>query len=282
MTPTFACDQCVVDRRRQPPANHGDSGRKRDNVTGMNTHDVQQRFDQAADTFDSADFVHARARDGLFARLDPMTLDAQMIVDLGAATGSSGQRLAKRFRRAKVVSIDISRGMLKKVAGRSSWFSKTAAVQADAARLPLADQSVDLVFANLLLPWVTDRAPVFAEVARVLRKDGLFMFSTFGPDTLAVPGHTPFADMHDVGDELLRAGLRDPVLDVDRLTVSWKDPTALQRDLAGMGAGDFAPAGPEVLELDFELVFGHSWGPGEPLAPGVVKVDIGSITKRKR
>lgn len=247
----------------------------------MTIRDIQQRFDRAADSFDGVDFVHAATRNGLLARLEPMTIDARTIVDLGSATGSAGRLLQKKFRRSTIVAIDLSIRMLEKAAKRKTWFSRSGAVQADAGKLPLADHSVDMVFANLLLPWVDDRTTVLAEVARVLRRDGLFLFSTLGPDSLAGIGGGPFADMHDVGDELVRAGLRDPVLDVDRLKVSWKDAGSLRRDLAGMGAGEFPVTEIDVLELDFELVYGHSWGPGERISRGEVKIDIGRITRRK-
>jgi len=151
----------------------------------MTARDLQRRFDRAAETFDSADFVHSETRQGLLARLEPMTIEAGTIVDLGSATGASARALRRRFRRAAVVAIDISLPMLERSGRRSSWLSRRPAVQADATRLPLADHSVDLVFSNLLLPWIGERDRVFAEVARVLRSEGLFVFSTLGPDSLA-------------------------------------------------------------------------------------------------
>ena len=105
-----------------------------------------------------------------------------------------------------------------------------------------ADASVDVVFANMLLPWIDDPAAAFAEIARVLRQDGLLAFATLGPDSLLelrdawrtadAGAHVKqFADMHDIGDALVRAGLRDPVLDVDRLSVTYRNSAALFRDI---------------------------------------------------
>ena len=278
--------------------------------------DVRRRFDRAAASFDNADFVHRNTRDGLFSRLEPVVIDARTIVDLGSATGAATVRLARRFRGARVIAVDLSRAMLEKCRDRQSWFSKTSVVQADAAALPFANESVDVVFANLLLPWVTDPASVAAEVARVLRKDGLFAFATLGPDSLlplrnawreADPGGhehvNRFLDMHDVGDALVRSGLRDPVLDVDRLTVTYNDVEGLFRDLTATGArnalGNRDPgllgkarfaAVRERLEagatdgrisLDLELVFGHCWGAGPRPSGGEVRIDPGLITRRK-
>lgn len=246
----------------------------------MNRTDDRQRFDRAADSFDSADFVHAAARDGLFERLAPMTIEARTVVDLGSATGSSAYRLRKRYRRALVVPVDQSIRMLQKAARRSSLFSRLPAVQADAAALPFRDHSIDLVFANLLLPWVRDRAPVMAEVARALAANGLFVFSTLGPDSLRGLRHEAFADMHEIGDELVRAGLLDPVLDVDRLNVTYRDRQSLARDLRAVGMGDCLPEQLESLDIELELVFGHCWGSGAVRERSEIRIDPGRIGRR--
>jgi len=276
--------------------------------------DIRRRFDRAADSFDDADFVHRETRDGLFARLSPVVVDADVVVDLGSATGNATAALAKRFRGAQVVAVDLSHAMLRRCRDKRSWFSKVSVVQADALALPLADQSVDVVFSNLLLPWITDPAAIAAEVARVLRKDGLFAFSTLGPDSLLELREAwrqidnyehvnRFLDMHDVGDALVRAGLRDPVLDVDRLTVSYDDTHAVFRDLTANGGRNALEhrspglhgrsrfrAMQDALEatrvdgrfrLDLELVYGHCWGGGPRRQDGQIRIDAGSIPVRK-
>ncbi|HKZ73052.1 MAG TPA: methyltransferase domain-containing protein, partial [Steroidobacteraceae bacterium] len=121
------------------------------------------------------------------------------------------------------------------------------AVCADALRLPFGPESVDLVFSSLMLQWCDEPHAVFAEVRRVLRPGGFFAFSTFGPDTLremraawsAADGFTHvnrFIDMHDVGDALVRGGFTEPVMDVERICVTYQDVFALMRDLKAIGA----------------------------------------------
>lgn len=281
----------------------------------IRTTDVCRRFDKAADSFDDADFVHGAVRDGLFARLEPLVIDAKTVVDLGCATGAATKPLSKRFRGAHIIAVDLSSRMLQRCASKQGWLSKTTVLQADARDLPFDDHSVDVVFSNLMLPWVDDPAPVAAEVSRVLRKEGLFLFSTLGPDSLldlrrawlAVdddPHVNSFLDMHDVGDALVRSGLRDPVLDVDRLTVTYESAEALFRDLTAAGARsalrhrrpgltgrgrfdamrnalqDAATGG--RLQLDLELVFGHCWGSGLQQTGGDVRIDPLSIPVRGR
>lgn len=277
--------------------------------------DVRRRFDQAASGFDEADFVHSVTRDGLFERMAPVVIDARVVLDLGCATGSATLSLAKRFRGATILAVDLSLPMLQVCRTKRGWFSKTSAVQADASALPFADQSVDVVFANLLLPWVNEPAEVALEVSRVLRKDGLFVFASLGPDSLLEIRNAwagvddrshvnRFLDMHDIGDLMVRAGLRDPVLDVDRLTVSYNDADDLFRDLTAAGARNslqdrnrslvgrkhfgtmrqrLENARPDGrIELDLELVYGHCWGGRPPLPEGDVRIDASAIAVRKR
>lgn len=123
-------------------------------------------------------------------------------------------------------------------------------IAADAERLPLAAGSVDLILANQLLPWCRPER-VFAEACRVLGPDGLLLFSTLGPDSLAelrrawaaaddqIHVHG-FFDMHDLGDQLIAAGLEDPVVDVDRITVTYPSVEALVADFRACGAVNIA------------------------------------------
>lgn len=277
----------------------------------MKVRDVQRRADRAAAHFDAADFVPAMTREGLLRRLAPLTIDAATVLDLGAATGAAGRPLAKRFPGAQVVAVDLSRAMLR-ASRRRRWFGRGLCVQADARALPFAAQSVDVIFANLLLPWTDEPLAVFREAARVLRAEGVLAFSTLGPDSLAElreawervdgePRANPFVDMHDLGDAAVRAGLRDPVLDVDRVTVTYETPERLFGDLAAVGSRRAPPSRRTLtgrgrfdrmlaaledgrrgglLGVGLELVYGHCFGPG-PRAAGEVRVSAETIGRRR-
>ena len=282
-------------------------------TSGLRAHDVERRLDRAAGSFDQADFVHGVTRDGLLARMRPMTAEATVVLDLGAATGSAVPLLQKRFRRARVVAVDRSASMLRIARSKRGLLSKQREIQADARALPFADASIDVVFSNLMLPWLDSPDAAFTEIARVLRKDGLFAFSTLGPDSLleirrawqAADEAThvkQFPDMHDVGDALVRAGLRDPVLDVDRLAVSYGSSDALFRDLTAVGARNSLRGrqpglmGRDRLQrfvdslftagtgcsLTLELVYGHCWGAGTHRSGGDVAVDASKIPFRRQ
>jgi malonyl-CoA O-methyltransferase len=248
------------------------------------------------------------------ARLAPLLVEAKTVVDLGAATGASSRLLERRFKGAKLVCVDIAIEMLRRGRARKAWLAKTAFAQASARQLPFADQSVDVVFSNLLLPWIDDPAAVFSEVARILRKGGLFAFATLGPDSLqeinrawaTVDGAAHvnrFFDMHILGDGLVNAGLQDPVLDVDRLAVKYSNSANIFKDLTMVGARnalrerapgltgkqrfarmraalDSAAVDSEIT-LDLELVYGHCWGAGPKNDPANYRIDANQIPVRR-
>ena len=276
--------------------------------------DIQRQFDRAASHFEQADFVHAVTRDGLVSRLEPLLIDGYTILDLGSATGTTGRQLRRRFRRAHIVSLDISRAMLEQARRRKSLLSKSSFVLADAEMLPFASGTFDLVVANQLLPWIADPGAVFREVARVLGKGGVFAFATLGPDSLreiagawaevdAGEHVNRFPDMHDIGDSLVNAGLADPVLDVDRLAVTYENPEKLFVDLTRAGARNALAGrhrgltgrrrfqamkqaldqsgGEGQILLDLELVYGHCWGTGPKNDPADFRIDANRIPLRR-
>ena len=283
--------------------------------------DVQRRFDRAAARFDEGNFVHRHAARGLYERMAPMLVHVRTILDAGSATGTASFELAKLYRGSHIIRLDRSLNMLKhgrKRNLRSAWLlrgARVGEVQADATALPLQAGSVDLVFANMLMPWLDDLQAFFAEVGRVLRKDGLFAFSSLGPDSLLELRHawamvdngehvSSFIDMHDVGDALLRSGLREPVLDTDYLTLRYRNADGFLSDLSRAGArnclvgrrtsltgrGSFADMKRALdssrrdgeLPIRLELVFGHAWGGGPRQTPGEFNVDVGAIGRRRR
>lgn len=276
---------------------------------------VRRRFDRASPTFDDADFVHRHAAHGIYERMSPMLVNVRTILDAGAATGGATRELARRFRGSRIIGLDHSLEMLRVARKKRSRFARVSELQADACALPLKSGCVDLVFANMLLPWIGDVDRLFAEINRVLRKDGLFVFSAPGPDSLMElrrawatvdPGEHvhAFMDMHDVGDALIKGRMREPVLDVDYLTVTYRDADALIDDLTRAGARNslagrrptltgkrrfeqmrraldsFCAGG--ALRCRLELVFGHAWGSGPAPAPGEFHIDPGRIGRRSR
>lgn len=272
---------------------------------------VRRRFDRAADTFAQADFVHQHCLAGLFERLEPMSLEPRRILDLGGGSGRGSRDLRKRYKRSQIVTLDLSLPMLRAAKAARSRFARQSEVQADARLLPFADDSFDMVIANLLLPWLDDLAPALSQISRVVRPGGLFAFATLGSDSLRElrdawgddPYHVrAFPDMHVVGDALVHARLADPVLDVDPLTIRYRSAQALFRDLTATGGRNalaarrasltgkerFArmlsqlepPAGSDTFDLHLELVFGHAWGSAALPDRGEFRISPDAIGRR--
>jgi malonyl-CoA O-methyltransferase len=279
---------------------------------------VRRSFDRAATTYDAAAVLHAEVRGQLLARLDLMKLVPRVVMDAGAGTGHAAQALIRRYPKATVVALDTSQRMLQAAGRRQSWLRRFSRVCADAARLPFADGSVDLILSNLMLQWC-DPDAVFAEFRRVLGPHGLVSFTTLGPDTLrelrsawrAADSRThvnQFMDMHDIGDALIRSGFASPVLDVERYTLTYPDVRRVAADLKNTGAhnatmgrtrgltgrGRFAAfqQAYETFRRDgrlpatYEVVFGHAWAPGTPAArhsgPAGATVSLDEVKQQLR
>lgn len=279
---------------------------------------LRRRFDAAAETFDRAAVLHEEARSRMLERLTLFGLEPERVLDIGAATGAGSAALATLYPDAQVVAVDASLPMALRAAANAPGVSVLAG---DAHELPIEDHSVDLVFANLLLPWVEPQL-VLAEFARVLREDGLALFTSFGPDTLLelrrawagiddrIHVHG-FIDMHDLGDLVARAGLSEPVMDVDRLEMRYSSLGTLVADLRETGAVNSASggptglmgrkrwqafenalrsrSGPDGLSVTIELIFGQAWSVGRRAAPtpadGVARIaaeDLAKTVKKAR
>jgi malonyl-CoA O-methyltransferase len=272
---------------------------------------VRRAFERAAATFDSAAVLHHEVGQRMAERLALIKLRPDAILDAGCGTGDAMTELRTRFPPASILGVDVARAMLVAARLRSAaaavpersllgrWLGPRGGAQgaaafvcADACRLPFAGGRFDLVWSNLTLQWVNEPPRAFTEFHRVLRVGGLLMFTTFGPDTLqelraafagvdrAIHVHR-FIDMHDLGDMLVHAGFAEPVMDMEKLTLTYTDAGGLMRDLKATGAQNAAVGRPRGLmgrarwrsvlaalerfrregrlPATFEVVYGHAW-----------------------
>ena len=208
---------------------------------------ARRSFDQAAAGYDAVAVLQHEIGRRVLERLSFMRVSPQRVVDLGCGTGLTTDALLKLYPKSQLVALDFSMGMLQQTRRRGRWLRRPRCLCADLDALPLASASCDLVFANAALQWSSDPASVFRDIQRVLRPGGLVIFTSFGPDTLVElrtawaevdenPHVHGFIDMHDYGDMLMQAGFADPVMDVERMTLTYDDPLQLMREIRAIGA----------------------------------------------
>lgn len=216
---------------------------------------IARSFGRASESYEAAAQLQAMAREELLSRLAHFRLAPRVVLDLGAGTGAAAPMLRQRFPRSLVIAADLSPAMLHQAQARlgplERWFDwgqrRFSCLAADAAQLPLADGSVDLVFSNLMLQWCDDLDATLAQIRRVLAPGGLLLCSTFAAGTLqelraawasidTAPHVNDFVDLHDFGSALVRAGFTEPVLDVDRHLHWYADTRALMAQIRAWGA----------------------------------------------
>lgn len=259
---------------------------------------VRRAFARAAPNYHQHDFLAREVDRRMLERLDYVRVTPQRVIDIGCSQGASLPALRTRYPEALTLGVDFSPAMLQAAqAAQPTWrkwlpFVKPSAtlLAGDATHLPLRAASAGLVWSNLLLHWLDDPRPMFAEAHRVLEVGGLLMFSTLGPDTFKELraslrdgyAHTQrFADMHDLGDMLVHAGFADPVMDMEVLTLTYENFDALLAELrqsggrcamharrhglsgkAAWSAARQAYAAQAVdgrLPVTIELIYGHAW-----------------------
>ena len=259
--------------------------------------DLDQRhivsaFGRAAASYARHATLQRDVEDLLLERLEYVREAPARVLDVGSGPGRGTAALRKRFSSAHVIALDIATPMLTQI--RPGWLRPITRVCADARELPFADASVDVLYSNLCLQWIEDLPALFNEFRRVLRPGAYVAFSTFGPDSLyelrsawSAADDTPhvngFLDIARVGDALIAAGFRDPVLDVEHFTLAYDDAFGLMRDLKGIGATNadvhrtrgltgktrlqrmiaayerFRADG--KLPATYEIIFAHAWAP---------------------
>ena len=157
------------------------------------------------------------------------------------------------------------------------------------------DGAAQMLWANMSLHMAADPQALLATWHRALAVDGFLMFSCLGPDTVRElramyralgwppPAHD-FTDMHDWGDMLVAAGFAEPVMDMERITLTWETAKKLLDELREVGANLHPDRFPTMrgrgwrarlerelgqtlrdadgrLALTFEIIYGHALKP---------------------
>lgn len=237
-------------------------------------------------------------------RLAVVRLAPGRILDAGGGTSPARAVMQRRYPDAELIELDHSlralantrrSGRLRTVLRRLAGIDRDGRVCADLAALPFADAQFDLVWSNLALGATHRPEEIFAEWQRVLRTGGLVFFSAYGPDTLIewrqawhAAGEPErvhrFVDMHDLGDMLSGAGFSAPVMEMERITLTYAGFDAMLAEVRAMAAPGALVSRPRGLigrgrfaavrraysaactdgrwPVTFEIVYGHAWKAG--------------------
>lgn len=258
----------------------------------------------------AVDFIYREIAARMFERLQLVKLDPKFIVDAGCGRGADLPILKNNYIDAQLLGIDVSPAIVLRAKEQQaptnqlmhklfSWMSGSDSAQpelicADFCRLPLNDQMADLVWSNMALHWHPEPDQVFKEWRRVLRTDGLLMFSCFGPDSLKeirlafdgvdhTPHTLPFVDMHDFGDMLINAGFATPVMDMEVITLTYTTVQQLLAEVRALGGNPLETKSKGLMgrqaweracarlekmrnpdgriSLTLEIIYGHAFKP---------------------
>jgi len=272
---------------------------------------LRKRRDRASAALADHDYLFHEIGNRLAERLADVRRTFPRVLDLGSRTGVYAPTVVSADPNAYRVHSDLSHKMVSKADGLH--------VVADEELLPFADGSFDLIVSILSLHWVNDLPGTLIQINRCLSPDGLFLAALFGGGTLTQlrnalagaelageggvrPRVSPFADVRDCGNLLQRAGFALPVADSESVTVMYRDPLRVLKDLRGMGEANAVAEqarhftrratmldalarlttasgeNGEGIPITFDIVFLSGWAPDasqpKPLARGTGRVRL--------
>ncbi|MBQ0763458.1 malonyl-ACP O-methyltransferase BioC [Marinobacter psychrophilus] len=218
---------------------------------------VASDFGGASASYEGAARLQRKMGDAMLETIAQAVPQDATVIDLGCGTGWYTRQLAQRFG-AHTVGVDLAPGMLAFAKAQSKALSKAPSnalrletiqwLEADAERLPLAGQSVDLIYSNLMIQWCHNPQGVLRECQRVLRPGGQLWVSTLLLGTLQelqqawtladphqqhVNGFISAADFAAITVEILPAAQWRSQM----ITLDYPTPMALMNELRQLGAG---------------------------------------------
>jgi malonyl-CoA O-methyltransferase len=259
----------------------------------------RKSFNRAARTYDSCSTLQDTISGNLIDRLKAIKLDPSDILDLGCGTGTNGLNLRKKYKKSRIINYDFSENMLKEARIKQKLFildkinpSPYSYICADIEAIPLEENSLDLVWSSSTLQWCNEIDLVFNQLKKILKPGGLFIFSTFGPNTLnelrqitenlfKEKKTSTFIDMHNLGNLLMDSGFSDCILDAENFLVTYDEVGKLFMDIKSIGATNgnvsknrglsgksFTKKIIEkyeayrinnLLPASYEVIYGHAW-----------------------
>ena len=256
-------------------------------------------FNRYAKTYDQFSILQDKISDNLFERLDLIKLKPNLILDLGCGTGRNGKILKERYRNMRLVNYDFSENMLLEARKKQKIFfdqilnvKKSDFVCGDIEELSFSDETFDIIWSTSSLQWCNNLSNTFKKIRSILKPGGLFIFSTFGPNTLFELKNiteklshyqktNDFIGMHNIENMLTSEGFSNLVIDSEEFCLTYKNINKLFLDLKNIGAtSGFEDkknglSGKSFLKLiidgykqysydgifpvTYEAIYGHAW-----------------------
>tara|TARA_B110000196_G_C21151432_1_gene669952 strand:- start:4844 stop:5668 length:825 start_codon:yes stop_codon:yes gene_type:complete len=251
-------------------------------------------FNKAANSYDTHSKIQELISKKLFDRLSHINIYPNNILDLGSGTGLNGLLLQKKYRKSHIINYDFAENMLansrKKqpnIIKRILNGNKFSYVCGDIEELGFAPNSFDLIWSSSAIQWCNDLSKILQMIKTILKPGGLFIFSSFGPNTLkelrAIDNNSvnTFIDVKNISDMLVGNRLLNPKLDVEDFTLLYTSIDKFFRDLKGIGASKSSSqlkkglggkdriikikkAYEELrvegkLPVTYEVIYGHVW-----------------------
>ena len=245
---------------------------------------IKNNFNKSAASYANHAFIQKEISIRLTEKISAINIKPKIVADLGAGIGIFTNNLLKNMPESKILSIDFAQQTLERNNAKIK-------ICADVERIPISENSVDLMTSNLMLQWCDNLDVFFAQCYRILKPNGLIIFSTFGPDTLKElkasyldanlnPSVNTFIDMHDIGDKILLSGFEGPVMEMEMLTLMYENVIDLMKDLKGIGAQTVKNKKQSIigknkfnniikmyekyrrngkLPATYEVIYGHAW-----------------------
>ncbi len=246
-------------------------------------------------------WLHEEVAQRMLDRLQWIKLQPAVWANWGAVRGGlqAHAALLKQYASAQshVIETTERRKALAIKALVPPWWKKMLQIISGAASVTRFDSpiagTVEMLWANMALHESADPQTLLATWHRLLAVDGFVMFSSLGPDTAREvrdlyealgwpPAGHQLTDMHDWGDMLVQTGFAEPVMDMERITLTYETPARLLQELTELGRNfhpqrfdalrgrqwkakleqliiDRLPRGADGrLMLTFEVIYGHA------------------------
>ncbi len=148
---------------------------------------ISRNFSASAADYERHAVMQKEMADRLFSLL-PETFKPAKVIDLGCGTGYLTAKLAEEFPRARVEGIDLAPGMIEEAKKRARPNLSFRVGDGE----EVAGSDYDLVVSSSSFQWMAVEK-AFARVAALLKPEGYFLFTTFGPNTLKELKETGFS-----------------------------------------------------------------------------------------